>query len=194
MTSKFHVNPNSGNPSECNALVKCPFGGEDKHYSSVSEARVAFEKSQGSQVSSVANKPNDKRLIDGNWTIPSHAASQVSDDKMSRHEMQLYTLSMISHNMHPAIGIFRLSIDSGDKKRLESASAFRDECVSKAVESISKKLDGGLAEHESFLTESIHDSFDPVFEAYEKDADSYIDLDPILDDFAIKIADYSKKV
>lgn len=42
--SRFHINPESGEPGECSAEEgKCPFGGE--HYDSKQEARKAYEES-----------------------------------------------------------------------------------------------------------------------------------------------------
>jgi len=41
--AKYHLNPETGNPNLCRAKVKCRFGGESLHYSSMEEARAAFE-------------------------------------------------------------------------------------------------------------------------------------------------------
>ena len=41
--AKYHINPKTGEPGLCHAVKSCPFGGDDAHYSSKTEARQAFE-------------------------------------------------------------------------------------------------------------------------------------------------------
>lgn len=42
--SKFHINPETGNPGSCTAVFKCPFGDMDAdHYPTPEIARVAYE-------------------------------------------------------------------------------------------------------------------------------------------------------
>ena len=42
--TKFHINPATGDAGSCSATkAKCPFGGEDDHYSSKEAARGAYE-------------------------------------------------------------------------------------------------------------------------------------------------------
>lgn len=41
--TKFHINPETGNPGICNAKVRCRFGGAEEHYDSKEAARAAFE-------------------------------------------------------------------------------------------------------------------------------------------------------
>ena len=42
----FHINPATGEPGKCSAVVKsCPFGGESEHYESKDAARKAYETS-----------------------------------------------------------------------------------------------------------------------------------------------------
>lgn len=193
MTAKFHINPQTGDPSECHALVKCPFGGDDKHFPSVAEARTAFEKSQGSQFQSLI-KAHDQRVISGNWTNDSDKVAEMPGERMNRHEMQLFALSTISHNLHPAIGQFRLAVSSGDQSKIEKIRNVKDNYISTAAVVLAEKLDGDAEVHTKFLTETIHEAFDPVFAEFEKDAYAKIKLDPILDDLAIKVADYSKRI
>jgi hypothetical protein len=45
--SKYHINPQTGNPGLCRAQSgNCPFGSDDEHYPSKQEARTAFEVQQ----------------------------------------------------------------------------------------------------------------------------------------------------
>ncbi len=50
MANKYHVNPYSGNPGVCEAVVKCRFGApEEHHHASPEEARAAYEASMETQ-------------------------------------------------------------------------------------------------------------------------------------------------
>lgn len=63
MSVRYHVNPETGNPNKCNATVKCPFGGEEAHFSTKQDAAAHFEKSQGNQTSSISkNRPQKIRV------------------------------------------------------------------------------------------------------------------------------------
>lgn len=42
--SRYHINPKTGTPGVCKAKMQYPFGGEDAHYGSSSEAQTAYEK------------------------------------------------------------------------------------------------------------------------------------------------------
>lgn len=45
--SRYHINPNTGQPGRCSAVISCPFGdAESDHYDSAAEARSAYEASQ----------------------------------------------------------------------------------------------------------------------------------------------------
>lgn len=44
--AKYHVNPETGEPGECKAEIKCRFGSPEEHYTSAEAARKAFEDSQ----------------------------------------------------------------------------------------------------------------------------------------------------
>lgn len=47
--TKFHVNPETGNPNICKATKKCRFGDDADHYESKKEARDAYESSMMKQ-------------------------------------------------------------------------------------------------------------------------------------------------
>lgn len=44
--AKYHINPETGEPGECKAEIKCRFGSPEEHYTSAEAARKAFEDSQ----------------------------------------------------------------------------------------------------------------------------------------------------
>lgn len=50
MSTRFHVNPDTGDVRVCSATKKCRFGENAPHYSNHDDARSAYEKSQGTQV------------------------------------------------------------------------------------------------------------------------------------------------
>jgi hypothetical protein len=55
--AKYHINPSSGDPSQCRARAgNCPFGSDDEHYGSSTEARVAYEEQMQAKTSAVANQ------------------------------------------------------------------------------------------------------------------------------------------
>lgn len=44
---RFHINPETGNPNKCEAMVRCPFGDLDSdHFDSKDDARRAYEKGE----------------------------------------------------------------------------------------------------------------------------------------------------
>lgn len=55
--SKFHINPETGNPGPCSAKVKCRFGDDSEHYSSADEARTAYEKQNSSSFPEASKAP-----------------------------------------------------------------------------------------------------------------------------------------
>lgn len=56
MTAKFHVNPDTGDVRACSAVKKCRFGDNAPHYSTLEEARNAYEQTQGVQVKTLTRK------------------------------------------------------------------------------------------------------------------------------------------
>lgn len=44
--AKYHINPETGDPGECKAEIKCRFGSPEDHYTSPEAARKAFEERQ----------------------------------------------------------------------------------------------------------------------------------------------------
>lgn len=202
--TNFHVS-DDGNPRICKAQAgNCPIAADSEHFETSFAARDHYEKKHSNQISSITASSQmmgssssientGKRLIDGNWTKGAHHAAGLNAQDMTRKDVQAHTLSMISHNMHPAIGMFRLVADSGDQAKIEKSLKNKDNYADTAAESIADKLEGNREENIKFLTESIHEAFDPIFEEYSKDVYADVDLDLALDNFAIKVADYSNK-
>lgn len=57
---RYHLNPRTGDPGACSAMVKCPFGDLDKaHYDSPEEARAAYEAKQVVSGEAASAKPLD---------------------------------------------------------------------------------------------------------------------------------------
>lgn len=75
--SKYHVN-DSGDPGECNANHRCPFGGDDEHYDSMSEARSAYEEKMSKEGPTLPDL-HSNRLRD--------AAVQAYTDKFPQYEL-----------------------------------------------------------------------------------------------------------
>jgi len=49
--SKYHVNPETGNPGVCKATTgNCPFGSDDLHFNTKWEARISYEQSQRDEI------------------------------------------------------------------------------------------------------------------------------------------------
>lgn len=73
--AKYHINPKTGNAGACRADNKCPFGGEDKHYASKSEARAAYEKTAETEVTSFIERKQIQIITEATWenwkTMPS---------------------------------------------------------------------------------------------------------------------------
>jgi len=58
--SKYHVNPETGNPGVCKAEKQCRFGGAAEHFSSPEAARSGYEKAM-----TTSDVPLSKRLAKG---------------------------------------------------------------------------------------------------------------------------------
>lgn len=68
---KFHIN-GYGDPGECHATVgKCPFGGDESHYPSASEAREAFEHDMRNYVipETIKDQAKIDNVLSGNLII-----------------------------------------------------------------------------------------------------------------------------
>lgn len=47
---RYHINPKTGRPNQCNASIRCPFATASEHYGSKSEARAAYEQKMSTAV------------------------------------------------------------------------------------------------------------------------------------------------
>lgn len=62
--SKYHINPETGNPNLCRAKVKCRFGLENEHYKTKEDAREAYElKSNESFVEELLLRKNADNVV-----------------------------------------------------------------------------------------------------------------------------------
>lgn len=63
--AKFHINPATGNPGRCLARSgNCPFGGEDAHYSTKEEARLAYEQQMERNSPQTESKNSPTKLLE----------------------------------------------------------------------------------------------------------------------------------
>lgn len=59
---KYHLNPETGEPGQCNATLRCPFGGDEVHYPTPEDARIAYEHSMAGQAFRQASDPGQAML------------------------------------------------------------------------------------------------------------------------------------
>ena len=54
---RYHINPTTGNPGPCRAMVSCPFGDmESEHFDSAAQARRAYEQGSGGAFAALRRK------------------------------------------------------------------------------------------------------------------------------------------
>lgn len=84
--SKFHINPNTGNPGRCFALKKCRFGGDDEHYASKELAAIAYEQTNvDSQLAVLRkNEVEAKEAIES--VAPEEPKKRLEDFAVDLHE------------------------------------------------------------------------------------------------------------
>lgn len=81
MSTKFHVNPETGNPGPCSAKEgNCPFGSEEEHHSTREEAQSAYEKSQGRSFSTVSSNGNGS---DEGWYTRDEAREELGVSRLA---------------------------------------------------------------------------------------------------------------
>lgn len=126
---KFHVNPKTGNPSVCHALIKCRFGGESEHYFTKSQAREDYEKKNAA------------------FSAPESlaAAGQVSRAKKTRRIEEMNQiistgneacLINLANNRHVTPEILQKAWAASDSDLVKTAIALNPKCP---VEIIDKK-------------------------------------------------------
>lgn len=92
--ARYHLNPKTGEPGPCRAMVSCPYGNLDTdHYDSVAEARSAYEASQVSfepGLKTSAAETTAARFFDANVTA---YADELEFDDNSALEENYCTLA-----------------------------------------------------------------------------------------------------
>ena len=80
--SKYHINPETGNPGQCTARAgQCPYGANAPHFSTATDARMAYEVSQG-----------------GAWSVASETLPRVAEEVWWRDYGELnYTVPELRH-------------------------------------------------------------------------------------------------
>lgn len=85
MTAKLHVNPDTGDVGVCSAVKKCRFGDDAPRYSTVEDARLAYEQTHSSQVATLTRKQTLKSFL-------TSAFSRRSKPELSQVEEIVETL------------------------------------------------------------------------------------------------------
>ena len=122
--AKYHVN-SKGEPGICSAQSgNCPFGGENDHYSSAEDARVAFEKSQDSFAVVIKKSDSPDRSVqapdsdmDGN-IAKAQAEYDASEDKARWIEDKVSALDGAKANLNQTL--------PGSVERLAATNARRE--------------------------------------------------------------------
>ncbi len=90
---KFHINE-AGEPGACSAKKRCPFGGEDEHYTSPEAARKAYEQQQSESLTSHSKKSqltvSQQQLIDELVALhsdPARSRYGFPEDELIRHNI-----------------------------------------------------------------------------------------------------------
>lgn len=90
---KFHINE-AGEPGLCSAKKRCPFGGEDEHYTSPEAARKAYELQQSESLASHSKKAqltvSQQQLIDELVALhsdPARTRYGFPEDELIRHNI-----------------------------------------------------------------------------------------------------------
>lgn len=83
--TKYHINPQTGNPGLCKATQHCPFGEAANHYSSKDEAREAYELAQGCSAPETLRRvsKNDQQNVNKHSPVP---RKQLNLDALERYE------------------------------------------------------------------------------------------------------------
>lgn len=72
MAKRFHVNPKTGDPNICRAVIYCPFAPPSGHYATKEEAREAYEaKNSTHTLSKISKKPKTLEVIEIHDTLAS---------------------------------------------------------------------------------------------------------------------------
>lgn len=76
--SKFHVNPETGNPNRCYAIKKCRFGSDSEHYATKSLAAQAYEGSQEMSSVLISHKASSADLVSNSVSKPKDTLSKLN--------------------------------------------------------------------------------------------------------------------
>lgn len=116
----YHVNPETGNPGECNAKVRCPFGGEDEHFTSAGAARAAYERAQS------ASEDLSGEEVAKSFGIATAASRGLRLDGYTTHRLQK--------------ALERSSLKPEAKKAIEDELRFRNSSLVKPEKSVARKV------------------------------------------------------
>jgi hypothetical protein len=114
MTS-YHINPETGEPGKCRALIKCRFG-DAEHYDTEESARVAFETKMSKQ---------------STFLVPVNKETSVEVDQLSLAE-ELKQLKQSNSNLEVELSQVKAERD-GYFQRMEEVNIVRQQNEVRAI-------------------------------------------------------------
>lgn len=126
---KYHVNPKSGDPSVCHAVIKCRFGGEADHYFTKDQAREEYEKKNAAFTAPESLKASDEILKAKKTRKPEVMKSIIANGNEA-------ALINLASNKHVTSETLRDIWKSSDSDLVKTSVALNPKCP---VEIIDKK-------------------------------------------------------
>lgn len=161
--SKYHVN-DAGDPGDCNANRKCPFGSDEEHYSSMGEARSAYEEKM-SKAGSTLPEMHSNRLRD--------EAVQAYVDKFPQYELNATEKNIVEKALEGK----KVSDEKIDKLLdahfdLERIAHNRDASKAEAVQKVFRHLRNVRKKSGTPSTLVTGNSFDPSMQSVYSNKDA----------------------
>lgn len=96
----YHVNPKTGDAGQCGAKKRCPFGGEEAHYSTPEDARKAYEAVQSAQAVPAAVK-KDPEVLNG---LPGVSLLGPEDDNLPFPKREEKEIALLFSHVYQEMG------------------------------------------------------------------------------------------
>lgn len=125
--AKYHLNPETGNPGQCTAAIQCPFGGDEVHYPTAEDARIAFEHSMAGQAFGRPDPgqgmlPGMDRLPE---RFPAFRGFYDEPEREGMRELVSYLRTHRERNLRPGSVIF--SVNGTDGRDYDFTLAVQEE-------------------------------------------------------------------
>lgn len=160
MSGKFHLNPNTGNPSKCSAKSgNCPFAGDSEHFESVEQARKYFENENADKsLESVRKALKARRNTylsfskdDNEINIGANTPNETPVSSPSSHRTERPIEAGLAHArrivMSTSIKANNKSVSSRDRKTFED----RNKIAWEYRVTLEKLSDAGMTSPEDFI-------------------------------------------